>query len=340
MSDMLAIGKVIKMPCMRSGVCGYANENVLVTPEALQQMSQSAMGIPVIIEHPDEKITNETIKNMPVVGRVADLHYHEAEELWYAHFVVDNEQAVELLKNGYGVSTAWYGQKWEKGGTYNNVPFNRELKEGKYEHLAIVKNPRYEMAKNPIFMNSEDRQNDQSKDKIITDKKKGSISMLGKVFRKMISREEIMQNSGETVVIEVNGKEVPLADVVEALAKKDEKPMINGTDEVDVDGEKVTINQLIEAFKNSKKKNMDDEEKKELEDKGTKKENEEEEDEDEDDKKEKKEEKKENSKTDEETKQRFDSLDSAYMNAKDLPDPFKMLSIKERVELGKARYGK
>jgi hypothetical protein len=354
MSDVLAIGKVIKMPCMRSGVCKYTNENILVTKAALDQMKQSAIGIPVIIEHPTEKITDESIKTMPVVGRVADLHYIEAEELWYAHFVVDTSEAVSLLENGHGVSTAWYGEKYGESGTFNNSPFDRELIEGRYEHLAIVATPRYEMAINPIFMNSKDGQVGPSEDKLLIEIKKGSVSMLGKIFKKFTSREEIMVNSNEQYVVDVDGKEVDLKDAIEAMAE----PKLNGETLVDIDGEKISLNSLIECFKNAKKNEFEKKEKEddEEDDKGEKKQAKKNED---DEKEETEDEKKVAKKNmeDKEAKDKEDAakkneadelaltnarhkeLEDAHINSAMLENSSEQLSLHDRVKLGVSRYG-
>jgi len=360
MSDVLAIGKVIKMPCMRSGVCKYTNENILVTKSALDQMKQSAIGIPVIIEHPNEKITDESIKTMPVVGRVADLHYIESEELWYAHFVVDTAEAVSLLENGHGVSTAWYGEKYGESGTFNNSPFDRELIEGRYEHLAIVATPRYEMAINPIFMNSKGGHSGPSGDKLLIEKPQESISMLGKIFKKLTSREEIMVNSNEQYVVDVDGKEIDLKDAIDAMSE----PKLNGETLVDIDGEKISLNSLIESYKNAKaaKKNEDEkkDEDEDEDDKGEKKQakkNEDEkkdEDEDEDDKGEKKQAKKnmddkeaedkESAKKNEAeeealTNARHRELEEAHINSAKESNSSEQMSLHDRVQLGLNRYG-
>jgi hypothetical protein len=362
MSDVLAIGKVIKMPCMRSGVCKYPNESILVTKASLDNLKASAIGIPVIIDHPDQKITDESIKTMPVVGRVADLHYIESEELWYAHFIVDTAEAVQLLENGHGVSTAWYGIKYGESGTYNNTPYDRELIDGKYEHLAIVATPRYEMAVNPIFMNSKDGQNVLSEDNILIEKPKESISMLGKIFKKLTSREEIMVNSNESYVVDVDGKEIDLKDAIAAVSKIGELPMINGEDKVDVDGEQVSINTLVKAYKASKAKKNESEEKDEKDEKKEAKKNESEEKDEKDEKDEKKEAKKNGDLSDEEKKKleetgekkqnaveeksaevieaeaRHAAIESAHLNAMTF-DPNEYLTINERVQLGKSKYG-
>jgi hypothetical protein len=330
MDKILAVGKVIKMPCMRSGLCAYPNEKILVTKEALERLAPTMQGVPVVIEHPEEKITDQTISNLQVVGRVADMHYSQDEEIWYAHFVVDNAQAVELLQSGYGISTAWIADKYAAGGTFNNVPYDKELIEGRYEHLAIVKFPRYEMAFNPVFQNSKDGQNHTNEVNINNVNNKRSVSMLGKIWKKVTQREEVMVNSGEEYVVEIDGKETPLAEVVESIKTneaEDKEKKINGDEEIDVDDEKMTVNQLVEAYKNLKKSSMkknEEPEKKEEEEKKESKKNED------DEKEEKEEEKKTNS--------RFQELDDLHTNGIE-QNEVTFLSLHERVQMGKDRYG-
>lgn len=253
----LAIGKTIRMPCMRRGLCAYEDETILVPQEALEQLAKTSHGIPVTVEHPSDEITDQNVSEL-AVGRVSRMDYDPATDLWYAEFVVNTAEAVELLKNGHGVSTAWYGDDYEEGGTYNNVPFDRSLKKGRYEHLAIVKQPRYEMAVGAKFLNSKARQSSANDSKIETQNQKGD-NMLSKVWKKLVSREELKTNENESLMVDVDGKEMTfqnLLDEYKTMKKNeaDKKPMLCGTEEVDVDGKKMTLNELIEAYKSSMSK--------------------------------------------------------------------------------------
>jgi hypothetical protein len=342
MDKILSIGKVIKMPCMRSGLCKYTDETVLVTKEFLEKLAPTMQGIPVVLDHPDIRITDQNIGTLPVVGRVADMHFDAENDVWLAHFVIDNAKAVELLQQGYGVSTAWIGTKYAGGGTFNNCPYDREAVEGRYEHLAIVQNPRYEMAVGPIFLNAKDRQNDNNKVIINNDiEKKGNNSMFGKVWKKITQREELMTNSNEEFVVEIDGVEKPLKDFIadfKANAKKNEEEKEES--KYDVDGEKMTVNELISAYKNLKvKKNEDDEAEKKKKEDETKKNEEEEKEEEE--KETKKNEEKEKDEKDEKVKKnaRFNELDQIHENAGNKVDEIVFLSLKERTDLGKNRYG-
>lgn len=344
MKEQLAIGKVIRMQCMRRGLCAYPKETIYVSQEALWQLSNSALGVPVVVDHPAELITDENVSNLAVVGRVSAMEYDAISDTWDAVFVVDNEEAISLLQNGWGVSTAWFGDKYASGGTHNNVGYDRELIEGRYEHLAIVKTPRYEMAVNPIFLNSNTLQDDHKEviinvsNDIIEPKTRGQQNMIGKIFKRLVSREELKTNEGEELFVDIDGTDVPLSQVIsdvktlrlnkknedeekEKEEKKEAKKMANDTDEVDVDGEKISVNALKQMYKENKKKNAvadDKEEKKE----------------------EKKEDSKKNSKDDEETEERFNMVKELHENGITYKLVDQFTSTKERVDMGKARYGK
>lgn len=340
MKEQLAIGKVIRMQCMRRGLCAYPKETIYVSQEALWQLSNSALGVPVVVDHPSELITDENVANLAVVGRVSAMEYDAITDTWDAVFVVDNEEAISLLQNGWGVSTAWFGDKYASGGTHNNVGYDRELIEGRYEHLAIVKTPRYEMAINPIFLNSKALQDNTNKVTIeASNSKIGKNNMIGKIFKRLVSREELKTNEGEEIFVDIDGIDVPLSQVIsdvktlrlnkknedeekEKEEKKEAKKMANDTDEVDVDGEKISVNALKQMYKENKKKNaVVEEEKKEV-------------------KEDKKEDSKKNSIEDGETETRFNLLKEVHQNGITYKVEDQFTSTKERVDMGKARYGK
>lgn len=349
MSELMAIGKSIRMPCMRRGLCAYPKETILVSQEALIFLSNSARGIPVVIDHPVEIITDDNVKSMPIVGRVSNMEYDSISDLWYAEFIIDNQEGLELLQSGYGVSTAWFGDKYADGGTHNNCGYDRELIEGRYEHLAIVKTPRYEMAVNPIFLNSNALQTPEN-DITITNNEthlnkksdqKGN-SMIGKIFKKFVKREEITTNEGEDIFVNIDGEDKPISHLISELQqnkknedekkeeKEPEKKMANESDEVDVDGEKITVNELVKRYKSacSAKKNETEAEK-EKEEKVAK------------DVEKLKEEKSENSiKEDEKTQKNFEMIKSVHENGITYELEDKFLSLKERAELGRQKYGK
>jgi hypothetical protein len=381
----MAVGKTIRMPCMRRGLVSYPDETILVTQNSLDELAKTAYGIPVVIEHPGIPIDGQSIKDIKVVGRVATFDYEPEADLWWAEFVVDDDEAVQLLKSGYGVSTAWYGNDYKSGGTYNNVPYDRELLTARYEHLAIVKNPRYEMAKDPVFLNSKSSGTRQGKAEPSTilinsvGNPIGGIKMLAKIWRTV--KEEVKANENEELVLELEHGQVPLSKVVEELktmkakeaAKKEEeaKPaarVLNADDEVEVDGRKMKVHELVSEYHAAKKHSAEGEAKmQEAKDKDEAKEHEakdeakehESEDKKEHEAKDKDEAKEHEAKDKEKAKEhkdearkdaeakcnaadetaRFNSLKSAYENGKDVEVTTQFVSLRERTDMGRARYG-
>jgi hypothetical protein len=371
MAEMVT-GKTIRMPCMRRGLVSYPDETILVSQDALEQLATTAFGIPVVVEHPGIALDSESIKNIKIAGRVAKFEYDLATDLWFAEFVVDDEDAVNLLKSGWGVSTAWYGDDYTNGGTYNNIAYDRQLLKGRYEHLAIVQNPRYEMAVDPIFLNSKSKvtgQATKNTDTIIVNSKGttvGGIKMFAKIFRTV--REEIKANDNEELVLELEHGQVPLSKVVEELksykakeAEATEGPahrVLNEDDEVEVDGKKMKVGALIKEHaalkakhEASKDKMHEAEDRKDHEDEA---EDEDRKDHEDEDKKHEAEDRKdhedeamcaedegesEGKKVKKAENSRFKSLKKAYENGSGIKIENNFMSTKERLDLGRSRYG-
>ena len=329
--EKLIVGKTIKMPAMRRGLVKYPEETILVEQRGLENLAKSAYGIPVVIEHPGVKITPETFKDLEIHGRVADMQYNPDDDIWYINFIVDTQEAVDNLNSGWGISTAWIAENYGPNGTHNAMPYDKELLEGKYEHLAIVKDPRYEMAKGPVFYNS---LIDTKKSQEIGDKK-----MVFKLFR--MKKEEIKTNESDNYVVNVDGEDIPLANILEDMKKmenkkneddeKKEAKALNGDEMVEYDGKKMTVNELVEKY-NAMKKNEDDEKKEENQDDEKKEENQDDEnkEENEDD------EKKENSL--DRKKKRFNEMKDTHDNAHTVNNEV-FTTMQQRQSIGAERYG-
>jgi len=217
----LVNAKTFVIPCMRAGLCQYEDERVNVPQASLEKMAQTAFGIPLIIDHVDQSELENQLDQV-VCGRVADMHYDTDTDLWMAHCVVETEEAIQKLESGWGVSTSYEVVSKGAGGTLNAVDFDATIEDGKYLHLAIVEHPRYEMAVNPKFYNS---RNLQSTKPSLTLKE--SIALKGvSMFRLFRTKsEEVKENSSEM--------------------------------EIEVDGEKVALNELVQAYKQAKAQPVD-----------------------------------------------------------------------------------
>lgn len=115
----------------------------LLTNEALQKMNKSFEGKPIYIRHVDE-VKLESLREESF-GRVVKSFYNEFDGAWWCEIVVD-EPIINLVEEGWGVSNCYLPTELGEGGTYHNIDYQKEVKNGEYEHLAIVDNPRYEEA--------------------------------------------------------------------------------------------------------------------------------------------------------------------------------------------------
>lgn len=132
---------------IKEGLVHYSENGVgklyLVTNEALKKMNKSFEGKPVYIRHVEEVDLN-TMKE-DSVGRVVKSFYNEFDSAWWLEMVLDDE-AIGAVEKGWAVSNAYLPTEYGAGGVYHDITYDKEVKDGVYEHLAIVDNPRYEEA--------------------------------------------------------------------------------------------------------------------------------------------------------------------------------------------------
>jgi hypothetical protein len=210
--------KTFIIPCMRAGLCQYDDERVHVPQSALERMKETAYGLPITIDHISQEALEAQRENV-IVGRVAEMHYDGDTDLWMAHCVVETQDAIDKLEAKWGVSTSYEVLKKGAGGTLNAVDYDSTIEDGRYLHLAIVEHPRYEMAVNPTFYNAADltpEKHTLTIVNVISENNEG-VPMF-KLFK--TKREEVKENSSDV--------------------------------EIEVDGEKVSLNALVEAYKASK----------------------------------------------------------------------------------------
>ena len=341
--------KTIKIPCMRAGLCQYKQERVLVPQATLEKLAKTAYGIPVIIDHQEDDALKAALArgnfDDVAVGRVADMHYDTETDLWWAHIVVDTQEALDLFAKGHGVSTSYEVTEDSEGGTFNAVPYDRTIENGVYMHLAIVEKPRYEIAIKPVFFNSADempsltlKQEPRTIESIPANKETGMF----KLFK--TTRQEVKENSDD-MMIEVDGKQVAMNELIEAYknsCKKNEdtegeekkpeneveieidedKPANEGDedkteneDDEDIDAQ---VNALLASVEEEEKKNADEAKAKEEEEKKNAEEKE---------------------KAEEEAKKnRYNSLNNAADRGT-MQNSSEPVSLFEKAEIGRKRYG-
>jgi hypothetical protein len=165
--------------------------------------------------------------------------------------VWDEETADKIDREEYSVSCAYLPTATDpKGGTWHQIEFDEEITAGKYLHLAIVPQPRYEGSR--IFANA--KKTGGSMNIRLFQKKKTAPAPAPAVKANALEGEDL---APDAVVQLEDGTEVTLAALMEAYkaAKTPEAPtaeeepaMLNADDEVDVDGERVKVGDMINAY--------------------------------------------------------------------------------------------
>ena len=277
------------------GVCGYEDETVFLAEDALRKMDKTFAGKPIYVNH--QKVNLDNLQE-EADGYVVESFYLPEDGAHWAKLIVVSDKGHEAYGKGWAVSNAYIPDEFGAGGEWHNVPYDREITDAHYTHLAIVENPRYEEATIMTpeeFKTYKESKREQLKQLENSKKQKGEKRMNWKLFEKheVTNSEDIANKMVELS----NGSTVSIREMINAVEEdlKEKKDKCNDTLEevVKVNGEDMKVADLIKAYEKNAKKNEDEEdkEKKDADDK------------DED----KKEDKKASKKNEEEDKEKKDS---------------------------------
>ena len=260
-----AVAKRYKTNFIEPGIVSYESEGegvLLVTKESLDKMANTFIGMPVFNEiHKDIdpelayrfREAGESEKRDLADGIVADVMYNP-ESGWYdAVMLVWDEETIENIENkNYSVSCAYDIKEVDNTpGTWHNSPYDAKLIDGEYIHLAVVNNPRYEGAK--IIKNSKP-QEETVKITIFKKKKENAAPKVEPKKNMAPPAEdegEVMENADGVVQLP-DGTEVPLSELVQMYkdkmtAENEGGTVISPEDEIDIDGQKVSVADMINA---------------------------------------------------------------------------------------------
>lgn len=189
----------------------------LVKNEALKKMNESFDGQPVYVRHVD-RVDMENLREQ-ADGYVVKSFYNEFDGAWWVEMLVVSDKGHEAIKKGWAVSNCYSPTEYGEGGSYHDIDYQKEVKNGAYEHLAIVPNPRYEES---VIMTPEEF-------KKFNEGKKQEIEKL----KNSKEKEMLTQEEMETLVTTVKNSlsetiAVAVKNAVEAKAEEDKK---NAADE-------------------------------------------------------------------------------------------------------------
>ncbi len=226
---------------------------VLVKKDILDVMNSSFIGKPVfnenhkMIDASDAFDINSGNKEELADGVVHAAGYDDWSGRYWVDAMIWDAETQKNIDDGYGVSNAYVVNKAGPGGEYNSVPYDEEVLDAEYHHLAVVKNPRY--SDTQIIQNS--KNGGIMKFKLNWPKKKAEEAKAA--VKENAADEEVQMNADAT--LEVDGETIEVSKMVEAYqnmkqAEADKKNATVGIDDtIEVDGESVSVKDLLEAFK-------------------------------------------------------------------------------------------
>lgn len=262
------------------GVCAYADETILIGEDALKQMDKTFAGKPIYVNH--QKVNLANLQEQ-ADGYVSESFYLPEDGAHWAKMIIVSGKGQEAIRKGWKVSNAYVPDEFGVGGEWHNIPYNREVMKAHYTHLALVDDPRYEEAE---VMTPEDfKMYKEQKREQLKSLENAKTKGEGKTMKwKLFKRTEVTNSDdlSNTMVELSNGTAISIGEMVNSVEKDlKEKEEANKCNEdllekvIKVNGEDMTVGELVEAFEKKDKKNKcnegeDDKEKAEEEKKSKK----------------------------------------------------------------------
>jgi hypothetical protein len=238
--------KIFYCKHMQPGIAKYENETILVDVDGMKNLIASvgkSKTIPIYINHQDVNLKD--IKE-EAAGYISDSFYNELDGWAWFKMIIVGDEGLSAIKKGWSVSNAYIPTEWGNGGTKIACPYNREVRNGEFTHLAIVNDPRYEGA--CIMSPDEFKTYQENNRKKLDELKNSKEKPMFKFFKS--SREEV-KNMADANEVEINGKTYTMEEMVNALEgdakRKTKKHIVNGVE--------MTEEEIANAFDLMQKKN-------------------------------------------------------------------------------------
>lgn len=139
-------GRFFRARFLQPGLVKYSFGVCLLTKEVIDSFVQGFVGCSVTIDHVEIDEDNCDDVCCGVISRV---EYNEEDGWYWCEGILRDPNAIELVRNGYTVSCQYEITEYAdntKNALHNGIEYDKIILGGKCEHLAIVKNPRYEGA--------------------------------------------------------------------------------------------------------------------------------------------------------------------------------------------------
>lgn len=193
---------------------GEAPYRVFVNEDAIKHMDKTFDGRPVYVGHVDEV---DFDKRGEIDGYVVKSFYNAVDGKHWVEFMVISDEAKNAIKSGWRLSNAYVGKSFGPSGVWHGLDYTKEIVNGEYDHLAIVRNPRYD--ESVILTPDQFKNYNESKalelKRLANSKEQGEKSVL-KLFKK--TKVENSSDFDEMMVtLPVSKLEMTLTQIVNEL---------------------------------------------------------------------------------------------------------------------------
>ena len=139
-------GRFFKSRFLQAGLVKYQFGVCLLKKETIDKFVNTFIGCPVVINHQD--VTDESAKEQRV-GVISRVYFEPSDAWFWCEGVLFDNEAIDLVQKGHTVSCQYEITEYSDnsdGELHNGNPYDKEILNGRFEHLAIVDSPRYEDA--------------------------------------------------------------------------------------------------------------------------------------------------------------------------------------------------
>lgn len=185
---------------------------VFLNEDTIRTMDPTFAGCPVFVEHVDDVEQNINKLRNEADGWVIESFYNAADGKHWVKFVVVSEDGEKAIRQGLRLSNCYVPQLSSQGGIWNGLSFQKQVLGGTYEHLALVKHPRYD--ESVVMTPDEFKKYNETKLVELNRLKnsKGESKMKGLSFFKRTKVENDLEQM--SVILPSSGKEVTLLELI------------------------------------------------------------------------------------------------------------------------------
>lgn len=233
---------------------GKESKRVFINEDTIRKMDPTFAAKPIFVDHVEEVDSNVDEVRKEADGWVIESFFNSADGKHWVKFIAVSKRAEQAIQNGFRLSNAYLPQLDGKGGLWNGVPYNESVIGGEYEHLAIVRNPRYE--ESVIMTPDEFKEYNESLQielKRIANSKEKENTMSKLKFWNRKPVENSTDLEAMSITLPKTGKEMTIVQLVNAMDEVEEKKKENMADPKAMvkmhDGAMCNVAELVEKHK-------------------------------------------------------------------------------------------